>query len=87
VDFAVWTPSTGVWSILQASNNQLITKTLGQNGDIVVARDYGGDGKTDVAVWRPSNATWYVLQSTNSQVVSKPWGLSTDIPVNKPVGQ
>jgi hypothetical protein len=69
---------SGVWYILQSSNNQLKADYWGLNSDKFVAGDYDGDSKTDLAVFR--NGIWYIKQS-NGQVVYVNWGLSTDLPV------
>ncbi len=80
-DIAVWTPSTGTWSVIESSTGALVTKQWGETGDIIVPGDYDGDGKTDYAIWRPSTGTWWVLYSSTGAVVSRAFGLSSDIPV------
>ena len=51
-DVAVYTPSTGIWSI-QRTSLGLSTYQWGLAGDVPVPGDYDGDGKTDLAVFRP----------------------------------
>jgi hypothetical protein len=45
------------------------------------ARDFDGDGRSDVAVFRSSSATWLVIQSSTDTAVQTDWGLEGDIPV------
>jgi hypothetical protein len=82
LDYAVWTPSSGTWSVIQSSNGQPITQDWGQLDDVPVPGDYDGDGKTDFAVWRPSDGTWSVIPSSNPATpLVVQLGLQGDIPV------
>ena len=49
---------------------------VGQPGDIPVAGDFTGDGRTDLTTWRPSDGTWHVRGQASVQ-----WGNTGDDPV------
>jgi hypothetical protein len=84
-DLAVFTPSTGRWSVLQSSSNYInsFSLVLGTSTDVPVPGDYDGDGKADVAVYTPSTGRWSVLKSTSSYAsgMSTTWGVTGDIAV------
>ncbi|MBI4871625.1 MAG: VCBS repeat-containing protein [Candidatus Riflebacteria bacterium] len=67
------------WQISPASGVPF-TVQYGTTGDVPVAQDYDGDGKTDLAVWRPSNGTWYVRNSTGAELITQ-FGADGDLPV------
>lgn len=79
-DVGTFSASTGIWSILNSQNSQIIATQFGQTGDKYAPADYDGDGKTDLAVYRPSNGTWYLLQST-AGFAAVQWGTAEDKPI------
>jgi hypothetical protein len=76
----VWRDTTGVFYWLNSSNNTFSAVQWGITGDEPVARDYDGDGKTDLAVVRRTNGAmiWYILGSQTGSFNAVQWGLSTD---------
>ena len=54
----------GAWYILQSSDGIGMVYTWGGQGDMPVAFDYDGDGKTDVGVFRRSTGAWYIIESS-----------------------
>jgi hypothetical protein len=67
-DMAVYNPTTGVFTIRQATTGLSIAKAFGLPGDIPVPADYDGDGKADVAVFRPAISSFIILYSNQNQV-------------------
>jgi hypothetical protein len=66
---------------LTTSNSTVIYFAWGLNGDQSVARDYDGDGITDVGVTRRGAAnadplTWFIRNSSDGSVRVVNWGLS-----------
>jgi hypothetical protein len=86
-DFAVFRPSTatppasGIWYIIQSSNNTMNAPQFGLSSDTLAPADYDGDGKTDVAVYRPSTGVWLITKSSDSSLLTHQFGNSTDKPV------
>ncbi len=79
-DHAVYNPSTGMWYAERSSDQQLVTRHWGIEGDIIVPGDFDGDGKSDFAIWRPSTGRWWVWYESGG-IHSFHWGVEGDIPV------
>ena len=81
LDAAVFRPSTGQWSIVRSSDNQVSNVTFGLSTDIPVPADYDGDGITNIAIFRPSNGTWYTSQNPATNYGAILFGQAGDVPV------
>jgi len=68
---AVWSPATGVWTSESGT-----PVPFGMRGDVPVAADWTGDGRTDIAVWRPSTGVWWIRGGPTIR-----YGQAGDIPV------
>ncbi len=80
-DIAFFNTGSGLWAILQSSNNQPRYENFGTANDVPVVGDYDRDGKSDLAVTRAVNGQkyWYIKQSSNNQLRIEQWGLASDI--------
>ena len=76
-DLSVFRPQTGVWYISKSAGGYS-SFCFGQDGDLPVAQDYDGDGKTDAAVYRAG--VWYRLKSATNTWDVIQFGLSDDVP-------
>jgi hypothetical protein len=50
-----------------------------ENNLVPVARDYDGDGKTDIALFVPGNGNWHIFNSSDQSVRHEQWGTAGDI--------
>ena len=81
-DLAVWRVTNGTFYVLRSSDNTVVVRQFGQNGDQPVARDYDGDCKTDFAVVRQvgGSLVWYILNSgSGNSFRSEAFGSNNDI--------
>lgn len=79
-DIAVFRPSQGLWIILKSSDNSVIFKQFGIDGDVPIDGDFDGDGRNDLAIYRPSNGAWFVEKSNDGSIFARQFGTSTDKP-------
>ncbi|MGB5015187.1 MAG: hypothetical protein WBO68_14295, partial [Pyrinomonadaceae bacterium] len=77
---AFWRPSTGFWNVLRSEDLSYFAFPFGTTGDVPVAGDYDGDGKTDAGVFRPSNSTWFIQRSTAGTLIQQ-FGATGDVPL------
>jgi len=75
-----WHPSTGFWTILRSEDFSFLSFPFGASGDVPVAGDYDGDGRTDAAVFRPSQATWFANRSPAGILIQQ-FGINGDQPI------
>jgi hypothetical protein len=88
-DLAIYRKSDGMWWILYSgfengfADDYYAAKQWGLPwvGDLPVAADYTGDGKTDIAVWRPGLGMWFVRSLVDDSVTMQQWGLPGDVPL------
>ncbi|WP_375766895.1 discoidin domain-containing protein [Archangium gephyra] len=88
-DFAVWRPINSygqaygqLFVILSATQEYKTINYGATNGEIPVAGDYNGDGKTDFAMWRPSDGMWTVLDHTTGARTNTQFGQNGDKPLS-----
>ena len=82
-EVGVFTPATGVWSLLASSNGYTVPQIVawGHRGDLPVAADYDGDGWSDIAVYRPTTGEWFIIASSTGTSVTLAWGAEADLAV------
>jgi uncharacterized protein YegP (UPF0339 family) len=59
----------------------------GLPGDVPIAGDFDGDGKSDISVYRPSTGEWFLRLSTqNYGIMVGNWYYQWGVPGDQPVG-
>ena len=55
---------------------------MGLPGDLPIAAEFDGDGKTELTVFRPSTGEWFIRYSTSGYSIStstaSAWGAAGD---------
>ena len=64
---AVFRPD-GTW-VFRLASGAVKELHFGQAGDLPVAGDWNGDGRTEIGVFRPSTLTWYLDKNMNGKAV------------------
>jgi hypothetical protein len=83
----VYRPNEGMWYVLSSSTSYgtWTSYQWGLPGDISIASDFDGDGRTDLAVWRPTTGEWFIRYSADNYSYASwksfQWGLPGDIPL------
>jgi hypothetical protein len=75
-DIAVYRRPTGVWYIIQSTNNTMRAEIWGQSGDIPNVGDFDGDGKNDLTVHRDTadGKAWFTRRSSDNSLLVAYWG-------------
>ncbi|HLM60020.1 MAG TPA: CHRD domain-containing protein [Pyrinomonadaceae bacterium] len=78
-DIAVYRRSTGVWYIIQSTNNTMRAEIWGQIGDIPNVGDFDKDGKNDLTVFRDTadGRAWFTRRSSDNSLLIAYWGGAT----------
>ena len=81
-DVAVFRRSTGVWYIIQSSNNQQQVELFGALNDLGMVGDFDKDGKSDLTIIRgtPNGVGWFTRRSSDNKVQIVLWGGGTTMP-------
>jgi len=81
----VYRPTEAKWYIRNSGDQSTTIIQWGGWGDIPLAADFDGDGRTDITVFRPvanaSGGGWYFTYSTGVASTSVTWGGYGDVPV------
>ncbi len=75
-DVAVFRRGTGVWYIIQSSNNQQRVELFGALNDFGMVGDFDKDGKSDLTIIRgtPNGLGWFTRRSSDNTVQTVLWG-------------
>ncbi len=83
-DVAVYTESTGYWTILFSNDGSTSTAKWGASGYVPVPEDFDGDSKSDLSVYCESGdwpGYWYVLSSSDYSMSSAKFGDTGYVPL------